>query len=262
MVRRRTGIVAAAVGTYSVKKGRPADLTAEGYMGEWITLTAADGHQLAAWRQTPTSSPKGGLVLVQEAFGVNHYIREVASHFAALGYDVVAPAMFDRYERGFEVGYSEDEIARGLAMLPQVDWDKALLDVEAARIMLSAALADVLPDMKKRVGIVGYCFGGSMAWLAACRLPFAAAVVYYGSRIPKFSERALRCPLIAHFGRLDKSIPVEQVEALAEAHPDIPFYLYDGAGHGFSCDERAAFDQAAHDLAWQRTVDFLRTHLG
>jgi carboxymethylenebutenolidase len=230
-------------------------------MGEWITLTAADGHQFAAWREMPESAPKGGLVLVQEAFGVNHHIRGVAGRFAALGYEVVAPAMFDRYQRGFEVGYSQDEIARGIAMLPQVDWDKALLDVEAARVALTVDLAGQLARARKHIGVIGYCFGGSMAWLAACRLPFAAAVCYYGSRIPAFSERAPRCPLIAHFGRQDKSIPVEHVEALAAAYPDIPVYLYD-AGHGFACDERGAFDQAAHALAWQRTVDFLQTRLG
>ncbi|HXH65157.1 MAG TPA: dienelactone hydrolase family protein [Mariprofundaceae bacterium] len=230
-------------------------------MGEWISLTAADGHQLAAWREMPASAPKGGLVLVQEAFGVNHHMRDVAGRFAALGYEVVAPAMFDRYERGFEVGYGQDEIARGLAMLPGMDWDKALLDVEAARTALSVFLADTLDHTRRHIGIVGYCFGGSMAWLAACRSPFAAAVCYYGSRIPAFSDRAPRCPLIAHFGRQDKSIPVEKVEALAKDYPDIPVYLYD-AGHGFACDERGSFDQAAHELAWQRTVDFLQASLG
>lgn len=230
-------------------------------MGEWISLTSADGHQFAAWRQLPASKPKGGLVLVQEAFGVNHHIREVAGRFAALGYEVMAPAMFDRYERGFEVGYTQEDIARGISMLPRVDWDKTLLDVEAARIALSVALSDTLADAKKRIGIVGYCFGGSVAWLAAGRLRFAAAVAYYGSRIPDSSGRAPRCPLIAHFGRKDKSIPVERVEEIVRAYPDIPVYLYD-AGHGFSCDERAAFDRVAHDLAWQRTVDFLQAHLG
>ncbi len=230
-------------------------------MGEWISLTAADGHQLAAWRQMPASKPKGGLVLVQEAFGVNHHIREVAERFAALGYEVVAPAMYDRYERGFEVGYSQEDIAQGIAIVRRMDWDKALLDIEAARIALSVSLSDTLADAKKRIGIVGYCFGGSMAWLAAGRLRFAAAVVYYGSRIPDPSGRVPRCPLIAHFGRQDKSIPVERVEEMIKAYPDIPVYLYD-AGHGFACDERASFDQAARDLAWQRTVDFLQVHLG
>lgn len=226
-------------------------------MGEWISLTAADGHQLSAWRQSPSSAPKGGLVLVQEAFGVNHYMRGVAARFAELGYEVVAPAMFDRYERGFEVGYSQEEIARGIAFLPGVDWDKALLDVEAARVALSVSLDETLSHARRHIGVVGYCFGGSVAWLAANRLPFAAAVCYYGSRIPDFSDREPRCPLIAHFGRQDKGIPVERVEALIESYPDIPVYLYDAA-HGFACDERGSFNQAAYDLAWQRTTGFLQ----
>jgi carboxymethylenebutenolidase len=230
-------------------------------MGEWVSLTAADGHQLAAWHQAPASAPKGGLVLVQEAFGVNHYMREMAGRFAALGYEVMVPAMFDRFERGFEVGYSQEEVARGIAFMPRVDWDKALLDVEAARTALSVALAEVVSNANRKIGIVGYCFGGSVSWLAACRLRFAAAVCYYGSRIPDFSEHTPRYPLIAHFGRQDKSISVERVEAVARAHPGIPVYLYD-AGHGFACDERPSFDRAASDLAWQRTVDFLQTHLG
>ena len=217
-------------------------------MGEWITLKAADDHALSAWQAKPASPPKAGLVLVQEAFGVNAHIRDVAQRLAALGYHVVAPAVYDRYERGFEVGYGEAEIARGIALLQRVDWDKALLDVDAAR----AAVAAIAP----KVGIVGYCFGGSMAWLAACRLSLDAAVCYYGSRIPAFSGEAPRCPLIAHFGRQDAGIPLEKVEQVAAAHPDIPIYLYD-AGHGFSCDRRASFDRASHELAWRRTTEFL-----
>ena len=160
-------------------------------MGEWITLTAADGHALSAWQVRPASTPKAGLVLVQEAFGVNAHIRDVAGRFAALGYLVVAPAMYDRVERGFEVGYGEADIARGIAMLPGLDWDKALLDVDAARAAVCA--------MAPKAGIIGYCFGGSMAWLSACRLSFDAAVCYYGSRIPAFSGENPHCPLIAHF---------------------------------------------------------------
>jgi len=222
-------------------------------MGDWITLTAADGHVLSAWQVRPASTPRAGLVLVQEAFGVNAHIRDVADRFAALGYLVVAPAMYDRYARGFEVGYGEADIARGIAMLPDLDWDKALLDVDAARAAVRA--------MTAKVGIVGYCFGGSMAWLSACRLPFDVAVCYYGSRIPAHADETPRCPLIAHFGRLDKSIPLERVEQVAAAHPDIPIYLYE-AGHGFSCDRRpAAFDRAAHDLAWRRTRAFFDASL-
>ena len=217
-------------------------------MGDWITLTAADGHALSAWQEKPTSPPVAGLVLVQEAFGVNAHIRDIAGRFAALGYHVVAPAMYDRYERGFEVGYSEAEVARGISFLPGLDWDKALLDVDAA---LQAVRA-----VASKVGIVGYCFGGSMAWMAACRVDVDAAVCYYGSRIPMLADETPRCPLIAHFGRQDKGIPLEKVEQVAAAHADIPIYLYD-AGHGFACDRRAAFDRPSHELAWRRSVDFL-----
>ena len=221
-------------------------------MGEWITLTAADGHALSAWQARPAAAARAGLVLIQEAFGVNAHIRDVAARFAALGYHVVAPAMYDRYERGFEVAYGEADIARGIALLKRVDWDKALLDAEAARAAVAAIAA--------KVGVVGYCFGGSMAWLSACRQPFDAAVCYYGGRIPAFADETPRCPLIAHFGRQDAGIPLEKVEQVEALHPDIPIYLYD-AGHGFSCDQRSSFDRPSHDLAWRRTREFFAARL-
>lgn len=215
-------------------------------MGEFIELTASDGHKLAAWRAAPEDAPRAAVLVIQEIFGVNSHIRDVAERFAAQGFLAIAPAMFDRYERGFETGYGPDDMVRARALMEKLDWDLALLDLEAARQSVSAL---------GRVGAVGYCWGGSVAWLAAGRLPIQAAVGYYGGQIERFKEEAPRCPTILHFGRDDGHIPLSSVDAVGIAQPKVPIYLYD-AGHGFSCDQRASFNEAAHMLAWQRTLTF------
>ncbi|HIJ62258.1 MAG TPA: dienelactone hydrolase family protein [Rhodospirillaceae bacterium] len=220
-------------------------------MGEFIELTASDGHKLAAWRASPKNTPRAAVLVIQEIFGVNSHIRDVAERFAAQGYLAVAPAMFDRYERGFETAYGADDMARARALMGRLDWAQALLDIEAARQCASVA---------GKVGAVGYCWGGSVAWLAAGRLPIQAAVGYYGGQIERFKDEAPRCPTILHFGKEDGHIPLSSVEAIGAAQPQVPIYLYD-AGHGFSCDQRASFNAAAHGLAWQRTLAFLAESL-
>ena len=221
-------------------------------MSEFIELTASDGHKLAAWRAAPFGRARGGLVVIQEIFGVNSHIRDVTDRFAAQGYLAIAPAMFDRYERGFETGYGPDDMVRARAVMAKLDWDKALLDVEAAR----GAAAEA-----GKVGTVGYCWGGSVSWLAACRLKVDAAVAYYGGQIDRFKEEQPHCPVIMHFGKNDDHIPLATVEAIRAAQPEVPIYLYD-AGHGFSCDQRGSFNKPAHEQAWQRTLAFFGEKLG
>ncbi len=221
-------------------------------MAEFIELTAADGHKLAAWRAVPLGEARGGVVVIQEIFGVNSHIRDVTERFSEQGYLAIAPALFDRYERGFETGYQPDDMVRARALMTALDWDKAVLDVDAARGAAAAA---------GKVGTVGYCWGGSVSWLAACRLKIDAAVAYYGGQIDRFKEERPRCPVIMHFGKTDGHIPLSTVEAIQAAQPQVPVYLYD-AGHGFSCDQRGSFDKAAHELAWQRTLAFFAEKLG
>jgi carboxymethylenebutenolidase len=221
-------------------------------MGETITLTASDGHQLSAWRAVPAGKPKGGIVVVQEAFGVNHHIRDVTERFAKLGYLAIAPAMFDRYERNFETGYAREDMKRVMAIFPVLNWDYTTLDLEAARTAVASA---------GKVGVTGFCFGGSASWVGATRLGFNAAVGYYGSHIIQFVKESPKCPTILHFGSKDGLIPAETVAEIREAHPEVPVYVYD-ADHGFSCDERAAFDKVAYDAAWKRTTDFFAEHVG
>jgi carboxymethylenebutenolidase len=221
-------------------------------MGEFIELTAADGHKLSAWRAEPQGKPRAGVVVIQEIFGVNGHIRDVTERFAAQGYVAVAPALFDRVERGFESGYGPEDMARARAVVGKMGWDTALLDVEAAR---HAALAC------GRVGIVGFCYGGSIAWLGACRQKFDAAVCYYGGQILQFKDEKPHCPVMMHFGKQDAHISQETVEAIRTAQPHVAIHLYD-AGHGFSCDQRASFDPVSHELAWQRTLSFFAEKLG
>ncbi len=221
-------------------------------MAEFVSLIASDGHKFQAWAAAPMGKPRGGVVVIQEIFGVNSHIRDVTERYAHEGYLAIAPALFDRLHRGFEVGYAPDDIAKGRELVGRIDWDKAVLDVEAAH---KAAAAD------GKVGIAGYCFGGSLAWLAACRLTFDAAVCYYGGQIARFAKEKPRCPVIMHFGRLDAGIPMTMVEEIRAAQPGVPIHLYD-AGHGFACNQRASFDKTAYAEAWKHTTEFLARHIG
>ncbi|MCX7962491.1 MAG: dienelactone hydrolase family protein [Burkholderiales bacterium] len=223
-------------------------------MGRTIELKADDGHTLAAYLAEPAGTPRGGVVVIQEIFGVNRHIRAVADGFAADGYRVVAPALFDRVRRGYEAGYSQPEIQAGVELMQKLDWEKTMLDVRAA--VAEAAKAG-------KVGIVGYCFGGTVAWVAAARLSgLACAVPYYGGGMPGFIGEKPRCPVMCHFGELDQSPTPEQARAIAAAHPEIAAYFYAGAGHGFNCDQRASFHAPSAALARERTLQFFRAHLG
>jgi carboxymethylenebutenolidase len=222
-------------------------------MGHWIDLAAADGARLSAWRAEPTGATRGAIVVVQEIFGVNGHIRSVCDGFAADGYVAIAPALFDRYARGVDLGYAPDDIAKGRELKAQAGIDKALVDVRAARDTVAAA---------GKVAVIGYCWGGYVAWMAAAReAGFACAVPYYGGGILDAKGEHPQCPVMAHFGEQDKGIPVAGVRELAAAHPEAQVFIY-AADHGFNCDRRASFDPAAAKLARERTLGFLRRHVG
>jgi len=219
----------------------------------WIELTAADGHRLAAWRDGPETASRA-LVVVQEIFGVNGHIRNVCSRFAAEGYAVVAPALFDRVERGVELGYAASDVARGRELRGHVPAEGTLADVEAA--------AAALPEGAAR-GIVGYCWGGTVAWWGATRSrSFRAASGWYGGGIAAAKTEVAACPVQLHFGEKDASIPLSDVEAIRSAQPGVEIFVYPGAGHGFGCDERGSFSAPDAALAQSRTLAFLARHLG
>ncbi len=222
-------------------------------MGQTITLTAADGHQLKAYRADAEGAPRGGLVVIQEIFGVNGHIRDVCDGFAADGYAAIAPAVFDRVERGVELDYDDAGMARGRALRAELGWEGAMADGDAA----AGAL-----EPSGRVGVVGYCWGGSLAWLAACRLDVTCAVGYYGGQIIGFNDEKPRCPVILHFGETDASIPMDDVNAIRAAHADVPVHVYADAGHGFNCDRRAAYHAESAKTARASTLAFFAEHVG
>lgn len=219
-------------------------------MGEFTALMARDGHEFQAYLAAPPAHPRGAVLVIQEIFGVNAHIRAVTDGFAAEGYTAIAPSMFDRIRRGIELGYSQSEIQEGRGYKEQLDPEQTMKD-------LAAAVAVVRHS--GRIGTVGYCWGGALSYRAACELPVACAVVYYGHAHD--AGKKPRCPVMYHFGTADKSIPLEEVEHMRAANPQGTFYLYDGAGHGFNCDLRASYAPAAAAAARQRTLDFLAAHL-
>jgi carboxymethylenebutenolidase len=222
-------------------------------LGNHITLTASDGFKLGAYRADASGKPKGGLVVIQEIFGVNHHIRAVCDRFAALGYTSVAPAIFDRYEPNFESGYTPAEIEVARQYIGKADMGKMLADTQAA--------IDSLQSVGK-VAIVGYCLGGSIAFLSACRLNgLACAIGYYGGMIAKNAEEKPKAPTMLHFGETDHTIPMSDVEIIKKKRPDVDVFVYQ-AGHGFSCDERGSYHEASHKQALERTLGLLKKCVG
>ena len=221
-------------------------------MGETIRLTSGvDRFSFDAYRAPNEDARHGGLVLVQEIFGVTDHIRELCDSFAADGYDVIAPSFYDRLEPRFAAGYDAEAVGKGRRYSEETPWDQVEGD-------LAAAVAALEPP----VFVTGFCWGGTAAWLAACRVDgVAAASSYYGRRIPELIDETPRCPIILHFGRRDPSIPPAVVEAIAEAWPDIPIYQYD-AGHGFVSDRRADYNPDAAQLARLRTLQLFTLHGG
>ena len=224
-----------------------------------IELTAADGHRFTAHRADPAGEPLGGVVVIQEIFGVNEHIRSVVDRFAAAGFVAVAPALFDRVERGIELAYDADGTARGRAIAwEQLEVDTPLVDL--------VATADLLADElgAAHVGAVGFCYGGMLAAALASRQPdhLAAAVAYYPSQAAqRLNHEEVERPLLVHLGNEDQGVTPADGDTLAARWPSAEICRYDGAGHGFNCDLRPGFHAEAAALAWDRTIDFLTRQL-
>jgi len=215
-----------------------------------LTLTAADGHRFSAYRSCPSGEPLGGVVVVQEVFGLTDHIRAVADQYAAAGFLAIAPALFDRDHPHQVLPYTD--AAAGLAIARRLPVDGTLGDIAATAQAASVA---------GRVGVAGFCWGGRIAYLAAARLPLAAAVSYYGGGLPNLLPETPRCPTMFHFGERDAYIPPAHIDAIRTAYPQGVFHIYP-ADHGFNCTDRpAVYDAAAASLSLERSVAFLRTHL-
>jgi carboxymethylenebutenolidase len=223
-------------------------------MGEWIRLKAVDGFELGAWRAAPEGRPRGGVVVVQEIFGVTAHIRAVADGYAAEGYLAVAPAIFDRSERDAELAYDADGLARGRALLEKIPREATLVDLAAAVEAAKSA---------GKVGIVGFCLGGTLAWVAAAQVDgLSAAVGYYGGGVIGLNHLKPRVPVMLHFGEADEHIPAAGVRAVAAAHPDAQVFLYPGAGHAFNREGWPPYHAPSAALAKARTLELFAKRLG
>jgi carboxymethylenebutenolidase len=219
-----------------------------------ISLTARDGHHLQAYLARPTEKPRGGVVVAQEMYGVNDYLRSVCDHYAGHGYLAIAPALYDRQQRELVFAYDKQDHDRAQRLYKSWNLDNALDDLDAARDAVAAA---------GNVGLVGFCWGGSLAWLAACRRNYAGAVAYYGSMMPDFAGEQPRCPVIAHIGDQDTTLPPARTDAFRAAQPSVPIYIYPGAQHGFDNEDRhPRHHPGACRLARDRTLAFFAQHIG
>ena len=214
-----------------------------------LTLTTQDGKQISAYRQGEGQDI--GLVVLQEIFGVNSHIRSVVDRFAKAGFDTIAPALFDRVEPGVELGYTPEDIQKGLALRAGVSTEQTLLDIQSA--------IEILGD--KPVFIVGYCWGGTLAWLSAHHFPeLKAASCWYGGGIAQNKGLEAKIPVQMHFAERDSSIPLSDVEAIQAAQPAVEYYIYPNVDHGFGCDQRGSYDETAHQQALKRTLEFFARH--
>jgi carboxymethylenebutenolidase len=221
-------------------------------MGDFTTLMARDGHEYNAWLAAPPGPARGAVVVCQEIFGVNHHIRGVADSYAAAGYVTIAPCFYDRVRRGIELGYTEKDTQEGRGYRLQIPKEKTLLDINSSINVVKHA---------GRVAVIGYCWGGTLAYLAACELPISCAVSYYGGQIVReHLGKSPRRPVMYHFGERDPHIPPSDIEKIRAADPTGIFHLYP-ADHGFNCNERGAFDPASAQLAHERTLAFLVSQL-
>lgn len=218
----------------------------------YMTLRAEDGHVFDAY-VTGEETARAGIVLIQEIFGVNSHIRDVADFFAAQGYRVIAPALFDRVQAKVELGYAREDIQKGLELRSEISQEQVMMDIAAAVQAL---------EKQSSAGVVGYCWGGTLAWLAACEIAGVnAASCWYGGGLAQVANEQTAVPVQMHFGELDKSIPLSDVEIIRQAQPDAEMFVYPGVDHGFGCDQRGSYNQAATELARQRTLSFFAKHL-
>ena len=222
-------------------------------MGNKISLTTSDGHQLDAYRAEPSGAPKGGLVVVQEIFGVNSQIRSTVDHFAGLGYTTIAPALFDRVGKDIELGYNEDDFATGRETRGKITDEWITADVSAAVQEVASA---------GKVSVIGFCFGGYATYVAACTVNgVSAAMPFYGGGIAaKVGDMQPKCPTQFHFGDKDAAIPLDDLQKIKDALQDSPLYVYDDSGHGFTCDDRDSFNAGATERAFARAVAWMDEH--
>jgi len=220
-------------------------------MGQFTTIMARDGHEFQAWLAAPPARPRGALLVIQEIFGVNSHIRKVADDFATEGYTVIAPSLFDRVRRGIELDYTPAAMQEGVGYVKQLTPETTLRDIAAAVAVVKHS---------GRAGTVGYCWGGAMSYVAACQLPLACAVVYYG-KVAGYLDQKPKCPVMYHYGSEDHSIPLADVERVRAAYPDAPLFIYPDAGHGFNCEQRDSYDAQAAALARTRTLEFFARYV-
>ena len=224
-----------------------------------ITINSLDGHKMGGYLARPEGTPKAGVIVLQEIFGVTSHIRQVADGFAAEGYLAIAPALFDRLESGIELEYTAVEA--GIALMQKLKLDEVTHDLNATVATLRRELA-ATPGAGRKIGAVGYCWGGSIADLAACRTDINAAVSYYGRATVGWLNEQPRCPVLYHFGALDPLIPPELVQQITAGRPGQTVHVYAEAGHGFNCNDRHEFHAASAELALNRTLEFFKRHLG
>lgn len=227
-------------------------------MSEWITLQAKDGHDLDGYVARPQGEPVGALVLIQEIFGVNKHIRSVADGYAKDGFLVVAPALFDRYEKKVDLTYEGEDQKHAYELYPKLALEPALLDIAAAY--------EYARTTGKKIGVLGFCIGGLLSWLSSTRAPQlgtapACCVGYYPGGVGKFAQEQPTCPVLLNFGAEDSHIGVDQIDAVRSAHPDVEVVVYEGAGHGFNCDMRSDYNAAAAKIARERSLAFLKKHI-
>jgi len=221
-------------------------------MGENVRLTAADGHDLGAYRTDPAANAKGGIVVIQEIFGVNSHVRDVCDHLAEQGYVALAPALFDRIAPGIELGYTEDDLHEGFGYMQEVGNETPMLDIQSA--------ADALKSEGK-VGAIGFCWGGQLAWLTSKNVDVDCSVGYYGVAVHDTLEPEPKCPMLLHFADNDVFVPPEAAERVRKAYPEMPIYNYP-ANHGFNCDQRPDFHEPSARQAMERTLAFFAEQLG
>lgn len=214
-------------------------------------ITASDGHVLDCWMQPAEGEPRGGLVIVQEIFGVTDQLKNMAKRYAALGYNVAIPALFDRQEKGTVFAF--DQAAGGREMMLASKLDETMRDIDAA--------VQALADTGGKVAVMGFCWGGGLALRAAQTLNVACAICYYGTRLPQYLDTPLKAPLQGHFGKTDDHTPPEVLKQVMDYLPEIEVFTYD-AGHAFANDARPAYVPEAAELAHQRTIEFLKLHVG
>lgn len=215
-----------------------------------IRLEAADGHEFDAYSASPAGAARGGVVVIQEIFGLTPHIRRVVERYADSGFKTLAPALFDRVRPGIVLDYTD--VQTGIETMRRLEWPDTLADVAAAVEAVDENLA---------VGVVGFCWGGTVVHVAAAELPVTAGVAYYGGGIARMLDKRPKCPVMYHFGDQDHSISLDDVEAIRSANPDGIYHIYAGAGHGFNCEDRSSFSPASAELAFERSVAFLREHL-